>query len=136
MSGQAPAPVDGVEAIDVASTAALASAYARSSATVLPSVEEAFGLVLVESLAAGTPVVAARSGAGREIVTDDRIGRLFDADDEADLARAIEEAIELAADAETPARCRGRAADYDWSRIIGDYETLYESVIRAGAAGS
>jgi phosphatidylinositol alpha-mannosyltransferase len=136
MSGPAPAPVDGVEAIDVVSTSALASAYARSSATVLPSVEEAFGLVLVESLAAGTPVVAARSGAAREIVTDDRIGRLFDADDEGDLARAIEEAIELGADAETPARCRERAADYDWSRVIGDYEALYESVTRAAEAGS
>jgi glycosyltransferase involved in cell wall biosynthesis len=92
--------------------------------------------VLVESLAAGTPVVAARSGAAREIVTDDRIGRLFDADDEGDLARAIEEAIELGADAETPARCRERAADYDWSRVIGDYEALYESVTRAAEAGS
>jgi glycosyltransferase involved in cell wall biosynthesis len=136
MSGPEPAPIDGVEAIDVASTPALATAYARSSATVLPSVEEAFGLVLVESLAAGTPVVAARSGAGREVVTDERIGRLFEADDEADLARAIEEAIELAADAETPARCRERAADYDWSRIIGDYEAIYESVTRPDEPGS
>jgi glycosyltransferase involved in cell wall biosynthesis len=136
MSGPAPAPVDGIEALDVSSTPALAGAYARSTATVLPSVEEAFGLVLIESLAAGTPVVAARSGAGREIVTDERIGRLFDTDDEADLARAIDEAIELAADAETPARCRERAADYDWGRIIGGYEALYESVIRAAEAGS
>ena len=46
----------------------------------LPSVDEAFGLVLVESLAAGTPVVAARSGACPEIVTDDLIGRLFEPD--------------------------------------------------------
>ncbi len=60
----------------------------------LPSVDEAFGLVLVESLAAGTPVVAARSGACPEIVTDDAIGRLFEPDDADDLARAMGEAID------------------------------------------
>jgi phosphatidyl-myo-inositol alpha-mannosyltransferase len=134
MSGAPPALADGVEAIDVDSTAALAAAYTRASATVLPSVEEAFGLVLIESLAAGTPVVAARSGAGDEIVTDERLGRLFEADDAADLARAMEEAIELAADRETAARCRERAADYDWGRIVAEYEAVYESV--TDAAGS
>jgi glycosyltransferase involved in cell wall biosynthesis len=136
MSGPGPALVDGVETIDVESTGALADAYARASATVLPSVEEAFGLVLIESLAAGTPVVAARSGAGPEIVTDSRLGRLFDADDQVDLARAMEEAMELAADAETAAHCRDRAADYDWRRIVGDYEAIYESVSVGGVSGS
>ena len=91
----------------------------------LPADDEAFGLVLVESLAAGTPVVAARSGACPDIVDDPRVGRLFEPGDAADLARAIGEALELAADAETAAACREHARRWDWSRVVERYEELY-----------
>ena len=114
----------------------LAPIYGSAWASVLPSVEEAFGVVLTESLAAGTPVVADRSGAGPEIVTDERIGRLFEGDDEADLARAMEEALELGSRAQTAELCRARAADYDWSTIAGRYEEVYESATGSAAAGS
>jgi glycosyltransferase involved in cell wall biosynthesis len=105
-----------------------ASIYASAWASVLPSLEEAFGLVLAESLASGTPVVADRSGAGPEIVNDERIGRLFDGNDEADLARAMEEALDLGSRPETAELCCARAADYDWARIATRYEDVYESV--------
>ena len=53
----------GVERMPASTTGELADAYAGAWASVVPSVEEAFGLVVLESLAAGTPVVGARSGA-------------------------------------------------------------------------
>jgi glycosyltransferase involved in cell wall biosynthesis len=112
----------------------LARAYASAWASVLPAVEEAFGLVLTESLAAGTPVVADRSGAAPEIIDSDAIGRLFEPDDEKDLARAMDEALELGARDETAVACRRRAADYDWSRLVHRYEELYASVIDRSAA--
>lgn len=112
----------------------LARAYASAWASVLPAVEEAFGLVLTESLAAGTPVVADRSGAGPEIIDSDAIGRLFEPDDEEDLARAMNGALELGARDETAAACRRRAADYEWSRLIGRYEELYGDAIRSSTA--
>jgi phosphatidylinositol alpha-mannosyltransferase len=115
----------GLELAPAASTAELATAYRRSTATVLPAEDEAFGLVLVESLAAGTPVVAARSGACPEIVDDPRVGRLFEPGDAADLARAIGEAIELAADPATAATCRAHARRWDWDRVVESYEALY-----------
>ncbi len=102
----------------------LAPIYAAAWASVLPSVEEAFGVVLTESLAAGTPVVADRSGAGPEVVTGDEVGRLFDRDDESDLARAMGEALELGSRPETAERCRARAADYDWKRGRPEYEAV------------
>src|SRR5439155_1593557 len=83
-----------------------ARAYAGAWASVLPSVDEAFGLVLIESLAAGTPAVAARSGACPEIIDDDRVGRLFAPDDADDLLRAMEEALDLGSEAETSAPSR------------------------------
>lgn len=122
----------GVEVAEIDGTAALAAAYRTSSVTVLPSEDEAFGLVLVESLAAGAPVVAARSGGCVEIVTDDRVGRLFESGEPADLARAIGEALELAADPATVEACRGHARAWDWARLAERYEAVYESALAAG----
>jgi phosphatidylinositol alpha-mannosyltransferase len=129
LSGAPPALPDGAVWIEpVREPEDLAPIYAAAWASVLPSVEEAFGVVLTESLAAGTPVVADRSGAGPEIVTDERLGRLFDGDDEAALAEAMEAALELGSLPETADLCRARAADYDWKRIAAGYEAVYSSV--------
>ena len=90
----------------------------------LPSVSEAFGLTLVESLACGTPVVATNAGGMAEIVTDDRIGRLFDGDDAHSLADALREAMQLT-DREA---CRARAEDFSVERTVDDYEALYREI--------
>jgi glycosyltransferase involved in cell wall biosynthesis len=128
MSSALPPLPSGAELVEAAGDE-LAGLYASAWATVLPSVEEAFGLVLVESLAAGAPVVGARSGAVPEIIDSDAIGRLFEPDNEADLTSAMAGALELAAERATAEACRRRAGAYDWSRVVLDYERLYESVL-------
>ena len=116
---------EGVEVVDADDTVRLATLYAEAWVTVLPSVEEAFGLVLVESLAAGTPVVAARSGASPEIVAGDAIGRLFAPDDRDDFVRALESALELSSRPETADVCRTAAKAHDWSQVADAYEAVY-----------
>lgn len=98
----------------------LAATLAAAHVAVLPAVEEGFGLVLVEALAAGTPVVAARSGAGPEIVTDD-VGRLFEPDDPRALAEALEAVLDMG---DVRDACRAHAAQWDWTRIGPRYEQL------------
>ena len=123
---------EGARWVPADETAELAQLYASAWATVLPAIREAFGLVLIESLAAGTPVVAARSGACPEIVNGDGIGKLFEPDDEESLAAAMLTGLELGAQAETGAACRERAADYDWSRIVLEYEAAYARALEVG----
>jgi phosphatidylinositol alpha-mannosyltransferase len=120
---------DGVSRLDADRTDVLVHAYANAWASVLPSVEEAFGLVLIESLAAGTPVVGARSGSVPEIVTDERLGRIFEPDDADDMARAMGEALALADANGVADACRARAAEYDWSRVADRVESLYTEVL-------
>ncbi len=121
---------DGVEVLAADSDEGrLAAVYASSWATVLPAVGEAFGMVLTESLAAGTPVVADRSGAGPEIVTVDELGRLFETDDEADLVRAMDEALDLCANPATAESCRARAREFDWAKIAPTWERIYKEVV-------
>jgi glycosyltransferase involved in cell wall biosynthesis len=65
--------------------------YAAFDVTVVPSVQpEPFGCVVMESMAAGTPVVGSRSGGIPEQIIDQKTGLLFTPGDEVDLAHALE----------------------------------------------
>ena len=97
----------------------------------LCSLREAFGLVLVESLACGTPVVASRDGALPEIVDRPEVGLLFDGDDERAVATALLEALELAADGGTAEACRRRARDFSSAATAAAHEDLYRELIQA-----
>ena len=56
---------------------------------VLPSFTESFGLVLIEALACGKPVIGSNVGGIKEIITED-VGLLIDPNDSTDLANAID----------------------------------------------
>jgi glycosyltransferase involved in cell wall biosynthesis len=82
----------------------VAPLLASSSVAVVPSTwEEAFGLTVVEAMAAGVPVVATRVGGIPEIVRDGVTGRLVPPGDEAALAAAIAEILDQ------PGAAAGRA---------------------------
>ncbi|CAN5813661.1 glycosyltransferase family 4 protein [soil metagenome] len=120
-----------VDVLGVGALDEIPDRYRQAAVTLLPSWHEAFGLVLTESLACGTPVVCTDAGGMPEIVDDPRIGRTFRQGDDADLARAITEAIALAADPETPALCARHARRWGWRERIGpEHEQLYERILR------
>jgi glycosyltransferase involved in cell wall biosynthesis len=128
--GVAAAPVGkGIELADLDDRAALARAYASAWATALPSVDEAFGLVLTESLACGTPVVGSNDGGIPEIVDRPDVGRLFDGDDPALLARALLDVLDLAGDPATAVACRARAAEFSTDRCTEAYVDLYAELL-------
>jgi glycosyltransferase involved in cell wall biosynthesis len=119
----------GAELADVDTRPALAEAYAMSWVSCLPSIGEAFGLVLVEALACGTPVVATDEGGMREIVDRDEVGRLFSGERPEELARALLEALELAEDARTANACRRRAEDFSVDRSVERHLELYRELL-------
>jgi glycosyltransferase involved in cell wall biosynthesis len=120
--------IDGVEFFD-ASPGAVAGVFANAWVSALTSTEEAFGLVVVESLATGTPVVAANEGGPAEILGGDAIGALFEQATPDDVAGALLEALELADDAGTAERARARAADFTSVRCAIEHEALYEELL-------
>lgn len=121
----------GAELRDVDDRAELIRAYSEAWVTALPSVGEAFGLVLVESLACGTPVVGSRLGAIPEIVDRAEVGRLFDGDESEALAAALLEGLELSVDPGSAAACRARAGAFSLQRSTEAYERLYAELLAA-----
>ncbi len=95
--------------------------YRRAAAVVFAPVED-FGIVPVEAMAAGTPVVANAVGGAAESVVDGRTGVLVDEwGDTTALASAVERAVTM--DAED---CRRRAAEFD--------SGMFEERVRAWVA--
>jgi phosphatidyl-myo-inositol alpha-mannosyltransferase len=125
-----------VEFLDVGNLADLPNLYGQAAVTVLPSVEEAFGMTLVESLACGTPIVGSRAGGIPDIVQDG-VGFTFDPGDShhnpsnpEGLASAIKEAIQLHNDPCVHARCRRSAERFGWQQIGPRIEDIYQAAAR------
>lgn len=85
---------------------------------------EPFGLVMIEAMACGTPVVALRQGSVPEVVDDGRTGFVVDSFD--DFVAAVERVGEI-----DPAVCR-RTVDerFTVERMVADYEAIYRDQLR------
>jgi glycosyltransferase involved in cell wall biosynthesis len=114
----------GVELVDL-DEGGLAAMYARAWTTVLPAAREAFGMVLVESLASGTPAVGMRDGGVPEILDDPRVGTLCETPDPDALANAIERTLELSRTDGVREACRAHAERWDWNDVVVRFEELY-----------
>jgi phosphatidylinositol alpha-mannosyltransferase len=94
---------------------------------------ESFGIVLVEAMAAGTPVVASDLHAFRRVLRDGDAGRLVPVEDSAALAAGLVAVLE---DDRLAKRYIAAGADavrrYDWSVVANQIMRVYETVAAAG----
>jgi glycosyltransferase involved in cell wall biosynthesis len=107
--------------------------YGRSSVFCLPSEQEGFGIVFLEAMASGLPVVSTTAAAIPEVVPDGQAGLLVPPRHPAALAEAL---LRLLEDGELRARCRafGRrhAHAYGWQRVADQFlETVAPLLVRA-----
>jgi phosphatidylinositol alpha-mannosyltransferase len=117
-------------------------AFGRGAISVLPSLWESFGMVVLESMACGTPVVGTRHGALPELIPDS-VGRLFDPGalagasptNVAGLTTAMLEAMELSRNPNTRQLCRDHAEQFSWSVVGPKFEQLYERLTAGSAVG-
>ena len=110
----------------------LASAFASADAFVFPSRTETLGLVLLEAMAAGCPVVAARSGGIPDIVTDGVNGYLFEPEDPngaITATKSLLEATQIREELRTNARAE--AEQWGWEKATKQLQNYYRSVLNS-----
>ena len=108
----------------------MANFYHMLDLFAIPSHTEMMGLVQIESMLCGTPVVATDIPGGRVVVRETGFGRLAPAYDPAGLARTIVETLR-GRDAYLPQPERVRAI-FDPERSLDEYEVLMERLVREG----
>jgi glycogen(starch) synthase len=97
---------------------------------VLPSRVEPFGIVVLEALEAGQPVVVSSRGGASEIVRDGNEGLVVDPLDPAALASAISRLLDDSSlRKRLSAAGRSRARDFAWETITDRYVALYREAV-------
>lgn len=116
----------------------MAEVYGALDIVVAPSRWEGFGMMLVEAMAAGRPIVAARAGAIPEIVRDGTSGVLVEPRDPAALGAAIARLLDdPARREELGARGRVDSERFGWSRCCDQTASVYErALMRAATSAS
>jgi glycosyltransferase involved in cell wall biosynthesis len=89
---------------------------------------EPFGLVMIESMACGTPVIATRHGAVPEVIQEGRTGAIVE--EHTEMAGVIDRA-----DAIDPLECRRYVEErFSKERMVADYEAAYVKALEPAAA--
>ena len=119
---------DGVEYVGEADAARKRELYKHARGLLMPiRWPEPFGLVMVEALACGTPVIAFPEGSAPEVVQDGETG--FVVDDEHAMAAAVGRLGEL-----DPATCRRSCEErFGVESVVAGYVDVYRSVITDSA---
>lgn len=113
----------------------LVDVYSSADVFVLPSELEAFGIVVIEAMAAGVPVIVSNCGGMKDIVKDETNGLIFDVGDARQLADKIrllisdkELRIRLAENGRETVRER-----YTIEKVVDILERLYEKTLNPAA---
>jgi glycosyltransferase involved in cell wall biosynthesis len=108
----------------------LAAAFASADAFFLPSRTETLGLVLLEAMAAGCPVVTPRAGGTSDVVQDGVTGYLYDPSSPNEAVEAIRKLLYDADHrAEMGRRARADAEQWGWGAATFQLEQYYRKVL-------
>ncbi|MGI8874156.1 MAG: glycosyltransferase, partial [Egibacteraceae bacterium] len=115
-----------VEIIHTVSTQEKAVLMAGADACLFPiQWAEPFGLVMIEAMACGTPVIAFANGASPEVIVDGETGFLLPEGDLDGLCDAVTRVGDI-----DPRACRARVQDhFSSARMVEGYERIYEQVL-------
>ena len=108
----------------------LAQAYASSDLFVMPSKTETLGLVLMEAMAAGLPVVACRAGGVPDAVEDGVTGFLYDPDNAEGLVQRVAWVLSHAKErAAVRTRARADVEQHGWEGSTQQLRRYYAQAI-------
>lgn len=109
---------------------ALAEAYASSDIFIFPSTTETLGLVILEAMASGLPVVAAESGPSREQIEDEKNGVLYRPDRPGDLRQKVLSMVTKTRELDTMRKAARQESIYlGWNKASEQLLGFYKQVV-------
>ncbi len=105
--------------------------YKRARCTLFTSQwEQPFGLVMIESMACGTPVISLRRGAASEIIADGKTGFVVNSEDE--MVEAVRKIDQI-----NPEDCRRHAEEnFSRERMAAKYLDIYKNILKKSGRGA
>ncbi|WP_085508566.1 glycosyltransferase family 4 protein [Thalassobacillus devorans] len=108
----------------------LSQSFASGDAFIFPSVTETLGLVILEAMASGLPVIAAKSGPTMEQVEDGRTGLLFENENTESLITAIEKIEDPELHKRLSENARKEAEKFSWQKPSEQILEFYYQTVR------
>ena len=109
----------------------LARAYASADVFLFPSTTDTLGMAMIEALASGLPVVAARGGATHEVVADGESGVIYEPHRDGALVEAVRRILDDDGLREFLGRgARAAAEERSWEKATGTLRGYYEQARR------
>ncbi|MEN3035534.1 MAG: glycosyltransferase family 4 protein [Candidatus Methanosuratincola sp.] len=108
----------------------LLSIYEEAPVLVIPSLYEPFGIVVLEAMSLGIPVIVSNTGGLDEIITDGRDGLKFQTGSPEELAKAITRILDdEGLRARLVENAKSRAKDFSWNTTADQTLDLYKKVL-------
>lgn len=107
----------------------LAEAFATGDAMIFPSITETLGLVILEAMASGLPVIAAHSGPTQEQVIDGETGLLFENENTDSMIDAVQKLEDPELHKRLSENARKEAEKYSWDKPSEQILELYRKTI-------
>ncbi|RWX72873.1 MAG: glycosyl transferase group 1 [Candidatus Methanosuratincola subterraneus] len=108
----------------------LLSIYEEASVLVIPSLYEPFGIVVLEAMSLGIPVIVSNTGGLDEIITDGRDGLKFQSGSPEELAKAIARILDdEGLRARLVENAKSRAKEFSWKTTADQTLKLYKKVL-------
>ena len=106
------------------------SFYNESDCFLMPSKVESFGIVTIEAMTFGLPVIAASSPGNIDILDNGKFGIIYDGT-KADLIKKMKSVIDEKKKLSSYSlKSKIRSKQFDWSYIVDKYLELYSSLIK------
>ncbi len=108
----------------------LASAYASADIFVFPSAFESFGLVILEAMASGLPVVSSRVGGAQDMIQEDVTGYTFAVNDVDALVNGVQQIVGQAGKLQAMGlAARRHAESQSWPNMMDELIDCYEAIL-------
>lgn len=114
----------------------LASAFASSDVFVFPSTTETLGLVIMEAMASGLPIVAAESGPTKEQITAGRNGLLYDSSDSESFKTTVRKLEDELLRKRLSQQAAEDVAELGWNAAAEQIRDLYVQIAHAKSVAS